>query len=136
MVTVERYVVAEDCGVVINPMIVEGQVNGGVVQGIGGVLYEHMRYDDEGNPLTTTFMDYLLPTAAEVPTVEHIHIETPADTPTGAKGMAEGGLIGASPAIINAVVDALAPFGVESFPQQPIWPARVLELIPPNGTAR
>ena len=68
VVTILRYVVSEDCGVMINPMIVEGQIAGGVVQGIGGALYEHVVYDDDGNPLTTTFMDYLLPTAAEVPT--------------------------------------------------------------------
>ncbi len=66
-VTLLRYVVSEDCGVMINPMVVEGQIAGGVVQGIGGVLYEHMVYDDDGNPLATTFLDYLLPTAAEVP---------------------------------------------------------------------
>ena len=67
---------SEDCGVMINPMVVEGQVAGGVVQGIGGVLYEHLVYDDDGNPLTTTFIDYLLPTAAEVPTIEYGHVET------------------------------------------------------------
>ncbi|HEV3354176.1 MAG TPA: xanthine dehydrogenase family protein molybdopterin-binding subunit, partial [Acidimicrobiales bacterium] len=72
-----RYVVSEDCGVMINPNVVEGQIAGGVVQGIGGVLYEHMAYDDAGNPLTTTFMDYLLPTATEVPVIEYGHIETP-----------------------------------------------------------
>src|SRR5262249_35438502 len=68
-VTVLRYVVSEDCGVMINPNIVEGQIDGGVVQGLGGVLYENFVYDDDGNPLTTTFLDYLLPTAAEVPTI-------------------------------------------------------------------
>ena len=83
----------------INPDVVEGQIAGGVVQGIGGVLYEHMVYDDAGNPQSTTFVDYLLPTAAEVPTIEYGHIETPATTnPGGYKGMGEGGAIGSPPA--------------------------------------
>ena len=89
-VTLLRYVVSEDCGVMINPDIVEGQIAGGVAQGIGGVLYEHMVYDDDGNPLSTTFVDYLLPTAAEVPTIEYGHIETPASTnPAGTRGWAK-----------------------------------------------
>ncbi len=92
-----RYVVSEDCGVMINPMIVEGQIAGGVVQGIGGTLYEHFVYDDDGNPLTTTFMDYLLPTTTEVPTIEYGHVETPSPTPGGHKGMGEGGAIGSPP---------------------------------------
>ncbi|HEV7524381.1 MAG TPA: xanthine dehydrogenase family protein molybdopterin-binding subunit [Acidimicrobiia bacterium] len=111
VVTILRYVVSEDCGVMINPMIVEGQVAGGVVQGIGGTLYEHFIYDDDGNPLTTTFMDYLLPTTTEVPTIEYGHVETPAPTPGGHKGMGEGGAIGSPPAIFNAVADALALVG-------------------------
>ena len=85
----------------INPMIVEGQVAGGVVQGIGGVLYEHFVYDDDGNPLTTTFMDYLVPTAAEVPDIEYGHVETPSTTPGGHKGMGEGGAIGAPPCVVQ-----------------------------------
>ena len=76
-VTLLRYIVSEDCGPMINPNIVEGQIAGGTVQGIGGVLYEHLAYDDDGNPLATTFMDYLLPTAAEVPVIEYGHVETP-----------------------------------------------------------
>jgi carbon-monoxide dehydrogenase large subunit len=111
-VQVLRYVVSEDCGRMINPMVVEGQIAGGVVQGIGGVLFEHMVYDHDGNPLTTTFLDYLLPTAAEVPEIEYGHIETPADSPGGFKGMGEGGAIGSPPAVVNAVADALAPLGV------------------------
>ena len=90
-VTILRYVVSEDCGVMINPTVVEGQIAGGVVQGIGGVLYEHMVYDDDGNPLATTFLDYLLPTAAEVPIIEYGHIETPAGTnPGGLQGDGRG----------------------------------------------
>ena len=93
-----RYVVSEDCGVMINPNVVEGQIAGGVVQGIGGVLYERFAYDEAGNPLATTFVDYLLPTAAEVPVIEYGHIETPAPTnPGGHKGMGEGGAIAAPP---------------------------------------
>src|SRR5262249_18431649 len=75
-VAILRYVVSEDCGVMINPNVVEGQIAGGVVQGIGGVLYEHLAYDDAGNPLATSFLDYLVPTAAEAPAIEYGHVET------------------------------------------------------------
>ncbi len=124
-----RYVVSEDCGPMINPMVVEGQIAGGVVQGIGGVLLEHMVYDESGNPLTTTFMDYLLPTAADVPRIEYGHVETHATTnPSGFKGMGEGGAIGSPPAVVNAVADALAPLGVR-ITRQPLGPADVVALI-------
>ena len=109
MVQILRYVISEDCGVMINPNVVEGQTAGGVVQGIGGVFYEHIRYDDAGNPTTTTFMDYLLPTAAEVPDLEYGHVVTPGLTPGGYKGLGEGGAIGSPAALVNAVRDALAP---------------------------
>ena len=105
------FVVSEDCGIMINPMVVEGQVAGGVVQGIGGVLYEQLDYDEAGNPLTTTFLDYLLPTMAEVPIIEYGHLETPAPVPGGHKGVGEGGAIGSVPAVFNAVNDALALVG-------------------------
>ena len=128
-VEILRYVVSEDCGVMINPTVVEGQIAGGVVQGIGGVLYEHLPYDDDGNPLATTFVDYLLPTASEVPLIEYGHIETPAPTnPGGHKGMGEGGAIGSPPAVINAVADALAPLGAQ-VRSQPLGPGDVLALI-------
>ena len=128
-VDILRYVVSEDCGVMINPNVVEGQIAGGVVQGVGGVLYEHMAYDEDGNPLTTTFMDYLLPTATEVPAIEYGHIETPAPTnPGGHKGMGEGGAIASPPAVINAVADALAPLGVE-ITSQPLGPGDVMRLL-------
>ena len=111
------------------PNVVEGQIAGGVVQGIGGVLYEHLPYDDAGNPLATTFVDYLLPTATEVPVIEYGHIETPAPTnPGGHKGLGEGGAIGAPPAIINAIADALAPLGAQ-VRSQPLGPDDVLALI-------
>ena len=112
----------------INPNVVEGQIAGGTVQGIGGVLLEHLAYDDDGNPLTTTFMDYLLPTAADVPVIEYGHIETMAPGPGGYKGVGEGGAIGAPPAVVNAVADALAPFGVE-ITRLPLTPAAIVELL-------
>ncbi len=123
-----RYIVSEDCGPMINPDVVEGQIAGGVVQGIAGVLYEHLAYDDEGNPLATTFMDYLVPSAAEIPSIEYGHIETPSPGPGGVKGVGEGGAIGAPPAVVNAVADALAPFGV-TITQLPLSPARIIEIL-------
>jgi carbon-monoxide dehydrogenase large subunit len=132
-VEVLRYVVSEDCGVMINPNVVEGQIAGGVVQGIGGVLYEHLAYDEHGNPLASTFVDYLLPTATEVPEIEYAHIETPAPTnPGGHKGLGEGGAIGAPPCIINAISDALRPLGVE-IRSQPLGPADVVALMEAVG---
>ncbi len=123
-----RYVVSEDCGPMINPDVVEGQIAGGVVQGVAGMLYEHFAYDDDGNPLATTFMDYLVPSAAEVPPIEYGHIETPSPGPGGFKGVGEGGAIGAPPAVVNAVADALSPFGVE-ITQLPLSPARIVALL-------
>ena len=126
--TLLRYIVSEDCGPMINPNVVEGQIAGGVVQGIGGVLFEHLAYDDDGNPLATTFMDYLLPTAAEVPMIEYGHIETPSPGPGGYKGVGEGGAIGAPPAVVNAVADALSPFGV-TVTRLPLTPSRIVALL-------
>ncbi len=123
-----RYIVSEDCGPMINPNVVEGQIAGGVAQGIGGVLYEHLEYDVDGNPLATTLMDYLLPTATDVPTIEYGHIETPSPGPGGYKGVGEGGAIGAPPAVVNAVNDALAPFGV-TLTRLPLTPSRIADLI-------
>jgi carbon-monoxide dehydrogenase large subunit len=128
-VDILRYVVSEDCGVMINPNVVEGQIAGGVLQGLGGALYEQHPYDEFGNPLATTFMDYLLPTASEAPTIEYGHVETFAPTnPGGHKGMGEGGAIGAPPAVCNAVADALAPLGVK-VRSQPLGPNEIVELI-------
>ncbi|MDO8389746.1 MAG: xanthine dehydrogenase family protein molybdopterin-binding subunit [Actinomycetota bacterium] len=123
-----RYIVSEDCGRMINPMVVEGQIAGGVVQGIGGVLFEHLVYDDEGNPLTTTFLDYLLPTAPEVPDIEIGHIETLSPTLGGYKGMGEGGAIVAPPAVANAIHDALRHLGVHPT-DFPLGPSQVLALM-------
>jgi aerobic carbon-monoxide dehydrogenase large subunit len=128
MVRLLRYVVSEDCGPMINPAVVEGQIAGGTVQGIGGALLEELAYDAEGNPLSSTFMDYLLPTAADVPMIEYGHVESPASSPGGYKGVGEGGAIGATPAVINAVADALSPFGA-IITELPLSPNRVLDLI-------
>jgi aerobic carbon-monoxide dehydrogenase large subunit len=127
-VTLLRYIVSEDCGPMINPSVVEGQIAGGVVQGIGGALFEDLACDDDGNPLATTFMDYLVPSAAEVPAIEFGHIETPSPGPGGYKGVGEGGAIGAPPAVVNAVADALSPFGVK-VTRLPVTPARIVALL-------
>jgi aerobic carbon-monoxide dehydrogenase large subunit len=123
-----RYIVGEDCGPMINPAVVEGQIAGGVVQGIGGVLFEELAYDDDGNPVATTFMDYLLPTAPEIPEIEYVHVETPSPGPGGYKGVGEGGAIGAPPAVVNAVADALVPFGV-TVTRLPLGPSQILSLL-------
>jgi carbon-monoxide dehydrogenase large subunit len=125
----ERYLVVEDAGILINPMIVDGQVHGGVVQGIGNALYEELKYDEAGNLLTTSLADYLPPTAAEVPDIEIEHLVTLSDASiTGAKGVGEGGAIGAPAAVINAIVDALSPFGIEFF-EMPVTPRRIREEL-------
>jgi carbon-monoxide dehydrogenase large subunit len=121
-VTLEKFLVAEDAGRLINPMIVDGQIRGGVAQGIGNALLEEIVYDDTGNILTATLADYLPPTAREIPPMEILHRETPSEASlTKAKGMGEGGAIGPPAAIVNAVNDALAPFGVaiDEFPATP-----------------
>ncbi|MBN2624854.1 MAG: xanthine dehydrogenase family protein [Acidimicrobiales bacterium] len=123
-----RYIVSEDCGPMINPNVVEGQIAGGTVQGIGGALLEHMAYDAEGNPLSTTFMDYLLPTSTDVPEIEYGHLETPGPMPGGYKGVGEGGAIGAPPAVVNAVNDALSPLGV-TLTHLPLTPDRLVDAI-------
>ena len=123
-----RFIVSEDCGPMINPSVVEGQIAGGVVQGIGSALLEDLAYDDDGNPVATTFMDYLLPTAADVPVIEYGHVETPSPGPGGYKGVGEGGAIGAPAAVVNAVADALAPFGV-TITRVPLTPAAIMSLL-------
>ena len=124
-----RYIVVEDCGTMLNPLIVEGQIQGGVAQGIGMALYEHAIYDENGQFLTGTLLDYLIPTAADVPEVEIAHLESPSPyVPSGIKGMGEGGAIGPPAAIANAVADALRPFGVR-VNTLPLSPARVLEML-------
>src|SRR5881409_3909394 len=128
-VTLLRYVVAHDCGKVINPLIVDGQVHGGVAQGVGGALYEEMVYDEQGQLLTGSLMDYLVPTAMELPPLETVHLEFPSPrNPLGMKGLGEGGAISPPAAIANAIDDALAPLGVR-VTQTPALPWRVRALI-------
>lgn len=124
-----RYLVVEDCGVVINPMVVDGQVRGGVAQGAGAALLERIRYDGDGQPGSATLMDYLAPTAAEICPVEIVHLQTPSRfSETGAKGMGEGGTIGAPAAVLNAISDALRPAGV-LFDHIPVLPAAVCRAL-------
>ena len=133
LVKIERYVVAEDCGALINPAIVEGQIRGGVAQGIGAVLLERSAYDEDGNFQSATFMDYLLPTACDIPRIEIEHLETvPLDADVNFRGVGEGGMIVAPPTLVNAIEDALSPFGVRIY-EQHLPPARILELIDAAG---
>jgi carbon-monoxide dehydrogenase large subunit len=127
-VRIDRYLVVEDCGALINPMIVEGQIAGGVAQGIGGVLFERATYDDHGQLLTSTFADYLLPTSAEIPPIEIHHLESPPQGPVDFRGVGEGGAIGAPAALCNAIADALRPSGAV-IPDQHLPPTRILELL-------
>ena len=129
MIELIDFAVAEDCGTMINPMIVEGQVRGGVVQGIGTALYEEIPYDEQGQPLAATLADYLVPCAAELPAIKIVHMLTPTPhTEYGVKGMGEGGAIAPPAAIANAVRDALAPLGAE-VNETPLTPRRVLAAI-------
>ncbi len=128
-VKVLRYVVVEDCGTMINPLIVDGQVQGGTAQGIGGALLEHLVYDENGQFLSPTLVEYLLPTSQTTPAIEVYHLSTPSPfTVGGFKGMGEGGAIAPLPALANAVTDALSPLGV-SVDALPLSPHRVRELI-------
>ena len=128
-VRIERYLVVEDAGRLINPMIVDGQIQGGVVQGIGNALLEEIIYSEDGNVLTSSFADFLPPTLSEVPAIEVQHLATlTGETVTQAKGVGEGGLIGAPAAVVNAICDALTPFGVELY-ELPATPERVRAAI-------
>jgi carbon-monoxide dehydrogenase large subunit len=128
-VRLTRYVVVHDCGRMINPMMIEGQVHGGVAHGVGMTLYEWMRYDPDGQPLTVTFADYLLPTSDVMPSIEIHHMESPTPlNPLGVKGAAESGTIGAPPAIVSAIEDALRPLHVR-ITELPVTPERLLALI-------
>jgi carbon-monoxide dehydrogenase large subunit len=134
-VTIERFLVVEDAGVLINPMIVDGQIAGGVAQGIANALFEEVIYDATGNLLTASFADYLVPTSAEIPEIEIVHMETVSpESVTKAKGVGEGGAIGAPAAIINAIVDALSPFGVEIF-ELPATPQRIRDHLRRAGVS-
>jgi len=129
-VAIRRLVCVEDTGRQINPMIVDGQVHGALAQGIGGAMYEHLVYDEAGQLVTGTLMDYLLPSSAEIPHLELDHITDPADNELGVRGVGEGGTLGPPAVLANAVTDALSAFGVE-INELPITPARIWELIHP-----
>jgi len=129
MLKVLKYVVVHDCGRIINPMILEGQIRGGVAQGLGGAFYEKLVYDESGQLLTQTFMDYLLPTAMEVPEVEVVHLETPSPlNPLGVKGAGEAGVIPVPALVAQALDDALLDFGIR-ITEMPLSPNRLLEII-------
>jgi carbon-monoxide dehydrogenase large subunit len=127
-VSIRRWVCSEDCGVVINPAVVEGQIAGGLAQGIGEVLLEEVHFDGQGNPTTATFKDYLLPAAADVPEFEFTHIVTPSAAEGGFRGVGEGGAIIGPPTLVNAIADALAPFGARCL-DLPLTPTRILKLM-------
>jgi carbon-monoxide dehydrogenase large subunit len=130
-VAVLEYVAQHDCGTMVNPTVVEGQVCGGVAQGIGGALYERLVYDEAGQLLSGSFVDFLMPTAAEVPAIEVVHLETPSPlNPLGVKGVGEAGVIPVAPLIAEAIDDALSPFGAR-VREMPISPDQVLALLHP-----
>lgn len=128
-VKILRYVAMQDSGILINPMMVEGQIHGGVAHGIGNALYEWMGYDEAGQPVTTTFADYLLPTATEVPMLDTLYKETRSPlNPLGVKGVGEAGTIPCAAALISAIEDALTPFGVR-IGQVPLTPSTIVTMI-------
>jgi carbon-monoxide dehydrogenase large subunit len=128
-VRILRYVVVNDSGRIINPMIVEGQIVGGVAHGIGNALFEWMGYDDGAQPVTTTFADYLLPGSTDVPNVEVLLAEFPSPlNPLGVKGVGESGCVPAAGAIVSAIENALSPFGVK-INEYPVTPSRLFSLL-------
>jgi carbon-monoxide dehydrogenase large subunit len=128
-VKIKRWVASEDCGVMINPAVVEGQVAGGLAQAIGSVLLEEAGYDDRGNPIAATFKDYLLPTFFDVPDFEHVHAaSTPSKAEGGFRGVGEGGAIIGPPTLVNAIADALSPFGEVPL-HLPLTPSKLLDVI-------
>ncbi len=132
-VRLDRYVAVDDCGNQINPLIVDGQIHGGIVQGAAQALWEEAVYDDEGNLMSASLIDYLVPSSAEVPSFEMASTVTPSPSnPMGVKGIGEAGTIGAAPAVINAVVDALSPFGIQDI-AMPASPQRVWQAIMSAG---
>jgi carbon-monoxide dehydrogenase large subunit len=128
-VKILRYLAVDDCGPLINPMIVEGQVHGGVIQGMGEALQEMAIYNEHGQLLTTTMMDYAVPRAAQMPRIETAHTVTPTNVnPLGVKGIGEAGTIASVPSVVSAVCDALSPFGIQHI-HKPLTPARVWAAI-------
>jgi carbon-monoxide dehydrogenase large subunit len=136
MVEVERFVVVHDCGTVVNPTIVEGQIHGGVAQGIGQALLEEAVFSEDGQPLSTSFMDYLIPTSSAMPDLEIEHLVHPAPhIPGGMKGMGEGGTIGAPAAVVNAIAAAL-PEIADRITETPVTPARLWHRLHEAAAAR
>lgn len=132
-IKVRRFVAIDDCGNIINPMIVQGQVHGGLTQGIAPAMYEELLYDDDGNILNGTLMDYLVPTAVESPSWETGHTITPSPHhPIGAKGVGESPTVGAPPAIANAICDALKPYGITHL-DIPITPFKIFKTLQEKG---
>jgi carbon-monoxide dehydrogenase large subunit len=127
-VKILKYVVAEDCGRIINPMIVDGQVHGGVAQGIGAALYEELVYDEDGQLLSASLVDYVMPTAVEIPDIDVVHIESESAVAGGFRGMGEGGTIGAPAAIANAISDALSALDID-VSILPMTPERLFRLL-------
>jgi carbon-monoxide dehydrogenase large subunit len=124
-IEIKKYIAVDDCGKVINPLLVDGQIQGGIVQGMGQALFEEVIYDENGKLLTGSLMNYALPRAADLPRLNLSRTETPTPVnPLGIKGIAEAGTIGSTPAIANAVVDALAPFGVTHI-DMPLTPQKI-----------
>jgi carbon-monoxide dehydrogenase large subunit len=124
-----RYIAVDDCGKVINPLLVDGQVHGGVAQGLGQAIFEEAVYDDDGQLITGELMTYAIPKAHHVPEIESYRTETPSPVnPLGAKGVGEAGTIGASPSLVNAVVDALSPLGVRHI-DMPMTPQKVWRIL-------
>jgi carbon-monoxide dehydrogenase large subunit len=124
-----RYIAVDDCGKVINPLLVDGQLHGGIVQSIGQAMYEEVVYNEDGQLVTGTLMDYAVPRASHIPNFELDRTETPTPVnPLGVKGVGEAGTIGATPAIVGAIVDALSPFGVTHL-DMPIKPEHVWRII-------
>ena len=128
-VKILRWISSEDCGTVINPGVVEGQIAGGLAQAIGQVLLEDMPYDARGNPLAATFKDYLMPTISDVPDFEYVHANTPSQTIGGMRGVGEGGAIIGPPTLVNAIADALQPFGEFGLLELPLTPSRILDIV-------
>jgi len=135
-VRIRRYVAVDDCGTRINPMVVDGQLHGGIAQGIGQALYEEAVYDDEGQLKTGTLVDYMIASAPDLPSFELEATITPSPVnPLGVKGIGEAGTIASTPAVINAIVDALHPFGVKDV-DMPASPEKVWRLMHKNGGSR
>ena len=134
-IQIRRYIAVDDCGKIINPLLVAGQVHGGVAQGLGQALWEQAVYDENGQLLTGELTDYAIPKAHFMPFIESSHTETPSTVnPLGVKGVGEAGTIGCSPAVVNSVVDALCPLGVRHI-DMPLTPEKIWRLIQAEASA-